>query len=203
MENELLTVLVTPPSTTATSNAQHTIHQGIEASVNTVLWQSDPVVETKKSHSGDTKEIDAPEANDDSNRRRILLRQDYTWSLFRYDNDPVYSNNQLPGVPEHFYQAELRYEDPSGFYVGVNTEAVISSYEGDFANTITVHPYAIMGATIGYEQKGFSVFFKVDNITNDKYAASISPTFNAKGADSGIYSPGVLQSFTGGVSYKF
>ena len=201
VQNELLTVLVAAPSTTSTSNAQHTIHQGVELSLDTTLWKSDPRVSKTK----DDKEIQAPAADDDSDRDRVILRQSYTWSDFTYDNDPTFGNNSLPGVPENFYQAELRYQDASGFYAGINTESSISNYEADFANTIGVKPYAIFGATIGYVQpkKGFEVYFTAENIGNIAYAASISPTFNAHGADSSVYAPGLLQSFSGGVTYRF
>ncbi len=189
VQNELLTVLVAAPSTTATSNAQHTIHQGVELSLDTTLWKSSP---REAKTTKDDKEIEAPPSDDDSDRDRVILRQTYTWSDFTYDHDPTFGNNQLPGVPENFYQAELRYQDASGFYAGLNTESSISSYEADFANTISVQPYVIFGATIGYVQpkKGFEVYFTAENIGNVAYAASISPTFNAHGGQAAVYAPG-------------
>src|SRR5699024_3542031 len=65
----------------------------------------------------------------------LLLRANYTYSRFRFVNDPAFDDNAIPGIPEHFGRLELLYEHPSGFYFGPTIE-VASAYYVDFANTL-------------------------------------------------------------------
>ena len=75
----------------------------------------------------------------------IVLRQSYMWNDFRFDNDPTYGNNRLPGIPEHYLRAELLYEHPSGFYAGPNVEWSATRIPVDLANTLSADAYALMG----------------------------------------------------------
>jgi hypothetical protein len=42
----------------------------------------------------------------------ISARTAYTFSRFRYIDDPTYFNNHLPGAPRHIVRSELRYDHP-------------------------------------------------------------------------------------------
>lgn len=79
------------------SNASPTVHQGIEAGLNSLLWERQAV-------------------------GKVSLRQAYTFSDFHYRDDERFGDNKLPGIPQHYYQAEVRYDHPQGFYAGVNTQ---------------------------------------------------------------------------------
>lgn len=189
VSNELLTVPVTPGSAaTITSNASPTQHQGVEAAVTTTLWQ-------------DSGWFTAPDAK----KQRISLSQSYTWSHFQFEGDPVFGHNQLPGVPEHQYQAELLYEHPCGFYVGVNTDAVLTDYYVDFANTLHAYPYDAWGARIGYAQpkKGWEVFLQGTNLGDANYAPVVNTVYNANHADQPVYAPAPGRAFYGGLTYRF
>jgi iron complex outermembrane receptor protein len=191
VKNELLTVVVDQTSNlTAETNASPTIHQGFELQLYTVLW-----------HEGDKPLWDE---NLNEPPHRILLRQSYTWSNFYYKNDPVFGHNKLPGIPEHYYQAELRYEHPSGFYVGFNVQAA-SSYAVDYANSFYTDSYVIFGATIGYAQpkKGWETYVDFRNLGDKHYAADVSPGFNDHGKDIARSDPGDGFGVFGGISYKF
>ena len=37
---------------------------------------------------------------------KIWLNLAYTFNDFRFDNDPTFGNNQLPGAPRHYLRAE-------------------------------------------------------------------------------------------------
>jgi iron complex outermembrane receptor protein len=50
------------------------------------------------------------------------LRQTWTYSDFRFDGDAVYGDNRLPIVPKNFYRAEVRYDDPRGWFVAPSIE---------------------------------------------------------------------------------
>src|SRR5690606_22161872 len=73
-------------------NADKTVHQGVELGLDMEL------------------------------AKMLYLRQMYTFSDFKFDGDPVFGNNQLAGIPRHFYKAELLYRHPAGYYAGPNVE---------------------------------------------------------------------------------
>jgi iron complex outermembrane receptor protein len=188
VRDELLTVADPAFNNTTETNASPTTHQGVEIGLNTVLWQQ-----------GKTTEQVAKGGS-----QRIVLTQAYTWSNFYYNNDPVFGHNELPGIPEHYYQAELRYEHPSGFYAGFNVQAA-SSYAVDYANSFYTDSYVIFGATVGYAQakKGLEVYLDLRNLTDEHYAADVSPGYNDHGKDVARSDPGDGFGVFGGISYKF
>lgn len=193
VNNELLSVNDPTTGITTEENATPTTHQGVELGLNTVLWQD-----------GRTNEQAAKEPT-----QRIVLNQAYTWSDFYYNNDPTEGHHKLPGIPVDYYFGELRYEHPSGFYAGFNTQAA-SSYALDYANSVNVPPYVIFGTTIGYEspKKGFSAYLDFRNLTNKHYAADVSsPAYNVGGssvaAGGAVLDPGDGFGVFSGISYKF
>jgi iron complex outermembrane receptor protein len=168
------------PALTATTNAKgDTVHQGFEGTLDTRLWKSD--------------------------QHQIVLHQSITLQDFHFLNDPVYGHNTLPAVPQRMYQAGLDYNHKSGFYAGVNVESVLSRYPADFFNTIYTPAYAIWGARIGWQSpdKKWQVFLEGNNLSDKHYAAVVAPTFNAKGVDSAVYSPGETRNITIGLSHDF
>lgn len=198
IKNALLSTQIDPldPSKgTAEINASPTQHQGIEFGLTTTLWQE--------------KDAAAQE-----HASKIALRQSYTWSDFRYKNDYLYGKNRMPGVPEHYYQAELFFEHSSGFYAGVNVKASTDSYV-DYANTYKGDGWVILGFNAGYAPKGgnWRIYLDVRNLTDENYASSISPAFEHRTATqitNGVdpdtinrFSPGDPLSATVGFSYRF
>src|SRR5437763_919837 len=67
---------------------------------------------------------------------RISLDQTYTLNDFHFEGDPVYHDNRIAGIPIHFYEAQLLYQKPSGFYAGPNLQCNLSRYPADHANTL-------------------------------------------------------------------
>lgn len=181
VRNELLSVIVDEVNRiTAESNATPTLHQGIEVGLDTVLWSAD----------------DDPDHN-------IATRQSYTYSDFRFRRDPVFGRNRLPSLPEHFYQGEITYNHPSGFYVSGDVQYA-SAYPVDYANTFKTAAYTIFGATLGYSPSDgdWSGFVDFRNIGDKGYAAAISPVYNAGGLDTRRSSPGDGFSVIAGVTVK-
>jgi outer membrane receptor for Fe3+-dicitrate len=84
VKDELLNVQLigaTPnAAVTGAFNATPTIHPGVEAGLNARLWDND---------SGE----------------QVYQRQVYTYNDFYYRHDPPFGDNQLPGIPNHVYQA--------------------------------------------------------------------------------------------------
>lgn len=184
VHNELLNVEIVPatgttPALTSTSNASPTIHQGVEAGLDTELWQS----------------VDG---------EVLTLRQSYTFNDFYYRNDDYFDANELPGLPRHIYQAELQYQHPSGFYAGLSVNSASSSAV-DYANSFYAPSYTIFGAKLGYEapSKAWQVFLDLKNLTDEEYVSTVSPLYDVKGVDSrGLYVGDGFGAFTG-VAFRF
>ena len=183
VKDELLSVIIREATSTADAltseyNASKTIHQGVELGLDSLLYENDG--------------------------NSLHLRQSYTYSDFFYRDDDQFGSNRLPGIPKHNYQAQLRYDFNSGVYVGVNTYYA-SKTAVDFANTATAGSYNLWGATVGWDspKKDWSVYLDLRNLTDEKYAASISPTYDAKGGDPRTIIPGDGFGAYAGVQYSF
>ncbi|MBX9799430.1 MAG: TonB-dependent receptor [Burkholderiaceae bacterium] len=182
VRNELLTAQIPGggPTDTEKRNATPTVHQGLEAGLDARLW---------KGKGGDN----------------VVLRQAYTYNDFHYKKDPVYGANELPGLPKHVYTAELQYQHPSGFYVGVNARYSAKTWL-DYANSLAAPSYTIFGAKVGYEQPGgkWSLFLDLRNLTDKAYASAISPQYNLRGLDNtgAVYVGDGFGAFAG-ASYRF
>lgn len=196
LEDELLEFQVRP-GLTQTVNAGETIHQGIEAALDIEVARG--IFARGETAAPAGKGVVAPEPKSD----RLVLRQVYLWNDFRFDGDATFGDNQLPGIPAHYYRAELMYEHPSGFYIGPNVEWVPQGYNVDSADTLHTDSYALLGAKVGWRsERGFSVFFEVKNLTDEKYAATTSVV--AFGSpDSRVFLPGDGRGFFGGIEWKF
>ncbi|HKI00652.1 MAG TPA: TonB-dependent receptor [Thermoanaerobaculia bacterium] len=133
----------------------------------------------------------------------VLLRQVYDWSRFRFDGDPVFHDNVLAGVPEHFLRTELLFER-GGFYGGPNVESAPKKYPVDHANTLFADPYTILGLKLGYRTaSGLSGFVEGRNLTDETYAATTGVIPDARGRDSAQFLPGDGASVYAGLEYRW
>jgi iron complex outermembrane receptor protein len=170
VRNELLSVEVaaataTTAAVTAESNASPTVHQGIEAGLESELW---------KGRAG-----------------KLSARQSLTFNDFYFRNDAHFGNNTLPGIPRRYYQGELQFEHASGLYVGISAQAS-SSIQVDYANSFHTHGYAIFGASVGYDHpsQDWKVFLDLRNLANKHYVSSVSPGYDDAGTDQRRSAPG-------------
>lgn len=180
VENELLSVEISQnPTVIAESNASDTIHQGVEFGLNTALLSLE--------QWGD-----------------LSLRQAYTYSDFKYKNDPVFGKNQLAGLPKHYYQAQLRFDFNQGFYALINAE-YRSDIPVDYANSFYSDSYTLWGTGFGYEavDKKWNAWIDVKNLANKHYAATVTPGYNDKGADAARSTPGEGLSSYAGITFNF
>lgn len=131
------------------------------------------------------------------------LRQSYLWNDFRFNNDAVYGNNRLAGIPEHFYRAELLYNTAEGYYLGPNLEWSPQRYAVDHANTLFADGYSLPGFKAGYRSKqGVSWFVEGKNLSDETYAATTGVIANASGADSRQFLPGDGRAVYAGIEWK-
>jgi iron complex outermembrane receptor protein len=178
VRHELLAVELVQGLPAKEFNASATVHEGLEASLDSTLWE--------QSGSG-----------------KLSLRQAYTFSDFHYRDDQRFGDNRLPGLPVHYYQAELRYDWPSGFHVGVNTQ-MASKVQVDYANSNHADAYAQFGARLGWDspQQDWQTWLDLRNLTNKRYSASVTPGYDDQGSDQPRATPGEGFGVYAGVSYS-
>ncbi|MET3052018.1 TonB-dependent receptor [Pseudomonas alkylphenolica] len=179
VRHELLAVEIVSGLPAAEFNASPTVHQGVEAGLDSLLWQRADV-------------------------GKLSLRQAYTFSDFHYRDDDTFGDNRLPGIPMHYYQAELRFDLPSGLYAGINTQ-MASKVQVDYANSYPTDAYALLGATLGYNspRQDWQTWLDLRNLTNKRYAATVTPGYNDNGKDIAHSTPGEGFGVYAGVSYSF
>ncbi|MND84682.1 TonB dependent receptor [compost metagenome] len=104
----------------------------------------------------------------------------------------------------HYYQAELRFDLPSGLYAGINTQ-MASKVQVDYANSYPTDAYALLGATLGYNspKQDWQTWLDLRNLTNKRYAATVTPGYNDNGKDIAHSTPGEGFGVYAGVSYSF
>ena len=190
VEDELLTIYDPVLNENTTVNAPPAEHQGVEAELDTLLWQDG---------SGDYWATTPTAA-------QVHLVQTYDWGDFHFTQGQ-FGHNVEPGLPEHYYQGELAYDDPSGFYANLDAR-VSSSVWVDYLNTFKAAPYHVFGLSVGWQQpradkKGWLVSFSVDNLANAKYAVAVAPTYSANDVDVANEYPGEGLGFFGALDYKF
>lgn len=180
VRNELLELHDAAGRDIGTVNVPHARHQGVELGLDVELF---------------------PGRSDGT---QLTLRQEYTLNDFRFDDDPVYRNNQIAGLPRHLYQLELTYRHASGFYLGGDVQSSLTGFWADQANRLRAGAYAVTGLKIGYQGPRFSVFFDVRNLSDQRYAAMVKPIGDARASDDedlAIFAPGRGRSFFAGVSF--
>ncbi len=162
----------------AESNASPTIHQGLELSLTSPLWEG-------------------------GNTGRLALRQAYTYSNFHYRDDPRFGDNTLPGIPKHYYQAQVRYGHPSGFFSSLNGE-YSSRVAVDYANSYYARAYGLLGATVGYDapKHDWQAWVDLRNLTNQRYANTVTPGYDDHGKDMARSTPGDGMGVYAGVSWS-
>ncbi len=165
-------------------NLDRTIHQGVEvggaARLLTALFEPGPRSD------------------------EIWLQGAYTFNDFRFDDDPRWGNNELPGAPRHYLRAELLYKHPSGIYAGPNVEWSPEPFFVDSANTVETTAYALLGAKLGFDNGGnWSAYLEGRNLTDEAYIASANIAAIANPVSSNLFEPGTGRAVYGGIQYRW
>lgn len=152
LENEFLSLNDPSGVPLGTTNADKTIHQGVEIFGETDLLGSDL------------------KADPDN---RLFLRGAWTYGRFKFDGDAAYGDNTIAGLPSHLIRAELIWENRAGYYAGPTVEWVPTKAYVDQANTLSAEPYALLGFKFGRRvDEGLSWFVEAKNLTDERYAAT-------------------------------
>ena len=183
LNNEFVSYQLNPlvPGLSAILNADNTVHQGVE------IGLAGPFTRDLL-RAGDT----------------LNWQLAYTFGRFRFDNDRVYGNAAIPGIPEHYVRAKLDYANTLGWTLSPNIEYVPKGYFVDLANTLASDPYLLVGLNASYKfSDTLRVFVDARNLTDKVYAATTGVIVNANGADSAQFAPGEGRSVYAGVEVKW
>ncbi len=165
-----------------TINADKTTHLGVEAGADITLIRNTLI-------------------NNDS----FNLRQIYNWGRFTFNSDPVYGDNQLPGLPEHAYRVELVWSY-HGWYIAPGLEWQ-SGFPMNYANTVENDSFALLGARAGYQTaKGFSIYIEGRNLTDQRHSPTTgiaNPSPVVADANEALYLPGDGLSVYSGVQWIY
>jgi iron complex outermembrane receptor protein len=166
-----------------TTNADKTIHQGVELFGEVDLLGRD--LDVMPDH-------------------RLYVRGAWTYGRFEFDDDAVYGDNTIAGLPPHLIRGELVWESKDGYYAGPTLEWVpVKSYV-DHANTLSADPYALLGFKFGRRMaSGLSWFIEAKNLTDETYAATTGVIADAGGVDSRAFLPGDGRSVFAGIEWKW
>jgi iron complex outermembrane receptor protein len=135
---------------------------------------------------------------------KLWLNMAYTFSDFRFDNNPAFGNNRLPGAPRHFIRSELMYRNPNGLSFGPNVEIIPSAYFVDNANTVRTDAFALLGFRAVYEaNKNASFYFDARNLTDVNYISAVSVANVFGVGPTNLFNPGTGRAFYGGVRVAF
>lgn len=166
-----------------TINADRTIHQGVELGAQVDLLGADLAADAA---------------------HRLMFRTAWTYGRFVFDNDPVYGDNDLAGLPPHLIRGELLWENDRGWYFGPTFDWVPEKTWIDHANSLSADAYALLGFKFGQRRdSGLSWFVEIKNLTDETYAATTGVIADAGGADSRNFLPGDGRSVFAGLEWRW
>lgn len=181
LRDQLLQYTVSPDIPASTFNANKTVLQGVELGASAEVLRD---VAAK----GD----------------KVTVSQIWNYSDFRFDNDPVYGNNRIAGVPKHVLRTTLAYSRNSRLRVAGTIDWVPTGAYVDYANTLKVPSYVLFGIEASYEfERGVTLYFDARNLADKRYISDFSTVTDARTANTAVFYPGVGRAFYAGVKYRF
>ena len=122
---------------------------------------------------------------------------------FRFNDDAVYGDNTLPGIPKLLLRAEILCRLESGVYFGPNLEWSPRKYPVDMENSFDADAYAVWGFKLGQDvDRHWSWFVDLRNLSNKKYATTTGVIRDAAGTDTAQFFPGDGRSVFLGVQWR-
>jgi iron complex outermembrane recepter protein len=111
----------------------------------------------------------------------VNMLMSYTYNDFTFDNFPVSvcttcAGNELPGLPEHNFYAELAYTHASGFFSSIDFQFVSTMFT-DNANTGSNRPYGVSNLRAGYVMElgdvEFTPYAGINNLFDEEYVGNV------------------------------
>lgn len=184
LENEFLDLAVPGARglVTVTSNADRTIHQGLEFGLDVRPFK----------------------AALEKNGQALRLSAAYTFNDFSFDGDAVYGDNQLAGVPRHVLIAEARFDQVDKFYLSTTLRWIPDGPWADYANTERAPGYETVQITAGVTlTDGIELFGSVENLFDEVFISNVTTNANQRLTNEAIYTPGQGRAVFGGLRARF
>lgn len=184
LENEFLDLAVPGARglITVTTNGDRTIHQGLEFGLDVRPFK----------------------AALEKNGQALRLSAAYTFNDFTFDDDAVYGDNQLAGVPRHVLIAEARFDQLDKFYLSSTLRWIPDGPWADYANTERAPGYATVQLTAGVTlTKGIELFGSVENLFDEVFISNVTTNANQRLTNEAIYTPGQGRAVFGGLRARF
>ncbi|KPP95418.1 TonB-dependent receptor domain-containing protein [Erythrobacter sp. HL-111] len=184
LENEFLDFAVPGARglVTVTGNGDRTIHQGIEAGVD--LRPAKDVLAARG--------------------QSLRLSAAYTFNDFAFDDDAIYGDNRLAGVPRHVLIAETRFDQVDDWYLSATLRFIPEGPWADYANTERAPGYETVQLTAGVTVlDDFILFGSVENLFDRVFISNLATVADQSATPSAIYTPGQGRAFFGGIRARF
>lgn len=165
-------------------NVDETRHRGVEAGVDVNLF---PGAFSRSGHS-------------------LTLRNVYSYNDYRFIDSGFLGvdGNRIAGMPQHVYRGELRYAADARWFAAVNVQIAAGDFFADHENDVSAPTYTLVGFSAGYRMSdNLEVFASGENLTDQKYAAAVTPVLSQTLQDGRIFTPGARASVYGGLRYRF
>ncbi|MFN7054226.1 TonB-dependent receptor family protein, partial [Hyphomonas sp.] len=130
----------------------------------------------------------------------LALAGKYDWLWARFDDDPVYGNNRVAGVPEHSAYAEARFGFGPNFTLTPNL-TWRGSTRTDLFNTISAEAAVLIGLNATVEVGNVRLWVEGRNLTDERWVSAVN-VVNQAGPGSGLYFPGDAASVYAGISLR-
>ncbi|VVD62391.1 TonB-dependent receptor family protein [Pandoraea nosoerga] len=181
VRDQLLQYTTTPDVPAATFNANKTVLQGLEIGACVDLFKN--VIAT-----GD----------------RVTLAQIWNYSDFRFRDDPQYGSNRIAGVPTNVLRTTLGYALSNRFQIAASLDWVPAGAYVDYANTMRVPGYTLLGVQASYQvQRGVTFYVDARNLTDKRYVTDFSTVTDARTANTAVFYPGDGRSVFAGLRFAF
>ncbi|WP_377923412.1 TonB-dependent receptor family protein [Alteraurantiacibacter lauratis] len=184
LQNEFLDIAVPGARglITVTTNGVRTIHQGLELGIDLRPFRA------------------ALEARGQA----LRLSAAYTFNDFTFDDDPLYGDNQLAGVPRHVLIAEARFDQVDRFYLSATLRWIPDGPWADYANTERAPGYETVQITAGVTlTEGIELFGSVENLFDTVFISNLTTNANQRLTNEALYTPGQGRAVFGGLRARF
>ena len=135
----------------------------------------------------------------------LQLTAAYTYSDFEFDrvsSNPALEGNNLPGLPEHQFFAELAYRHDSGFYA-IWDILYIDEFFANNANSTVNASSTVANIRAGYQaQVGnwrISPYLGLNNMFDEKYNSNV----RINGFGGRLFEPAPDLNFYGGITLRY
>ncbi|SUA90391.1 TonB-dependent receptor family protein [Pandoraea pulmonicola] len=181
VRDQLLQYTTRPDVPAATFNANKTVLQGLEIGASVDLFKN-------VAATGD----------------RVTLAQIWNYSDFRFRDDPQYGNNRIAGVPTNVLRTTLGYALSNRFQIAASLDWVPTGAYVDYANTMRVPGYTLLGVQASYLiQRGVTFYVDARNLTDKRYVTDFSTVTDARTANTAVFYPGDGRSVFAGLRLAF